>query len=534
MHTTLKGLVATPEFDSAPTVVGIGALNLDLIATASKLSASLAEKVVESSARFEWNFEGTVDADTIERVLERIGSSSIDGALGGSAWNTIYALAEMDVGVSMGYVGVAGRTEFPGLSFIRQMDRLGIDHRFVNRTPDKRCGLCLSYIEDGERTLLTHAGANLAMADHIKGNFDILVTYLAASKAIHVTSFLDRESTEEVAKLLGAVKARSPGTLISVDPGHVWASDLSGPVRAILRTADYIFVNQREFKMLGRHEPGETDEGVAKKVFEVFGDDLTLLVAKRYDLIETFRGKDSRMVVVNAPSAVASLNDRNIEDATGAGDTFSAAVLAALTAGRLHTELGSLVGLTLSRYKLEGTKIAQSTLKPSFENGFLLFPHLTRVRAPAPRRVLLAHGESEDWEEVYRFLTQSCNLDVLDFDGEIGRTNSETLVTALSNSVEECGFAVCILAERTVDNATVRASQSVVQQAGIFQGRYGFGRVALLVQEGCEVLSNVAGIIRLDYRAGAVDRTFIELEQMFVREGVMPAASHPSRDINLL
>jgi hypothetical protein len=57
---------------------------------------------------------------------------------------------------------------------------------------------------------------------------------------------------------------------------------------------------------------------------------------------------------------------------------------------------------------------------------------------------------------------------------------------------------------------------------GVFQGHYGFGRVALLTEEGCASFSNIAGLIRLDFAPGRIDSTFWELERTLVREGFLP------------
>ncbi len=67
----------------------------------------------------------------------------------------------------------------------------------------------------------------------------------------------------------------------------------------------------------------------------------------------------------------------------------------------------------------------------------------------------------------------------------------------------------------------VCANQNVVYQAGFFQGKYGFGRVALLAEEGCAPFANIAGIVRLDFPSQQVDSTFIDLQRMLEREGLM-------------
>ncbi len=76
-------------------VVGVGALNVDYIASASRLSARSAEQVQESVARFEWNTEGPVDGTTVAKAIERLGASSLDASLGGSAWLTEFTLAQL-------------------------------------------------------------------------------------------------------------------------------------------------------------------------------------------------------------------------------------------------------------------------------------------------------------------------------------------------------------------------------------------------------------------------------------------------------
>jgi sugar/nucleoside kinase (ribokinase family) len=144
-------------------VVGLGALNVDYIASASSLTTRMADRVTESVARFEGNVEGAAAEDVILEVIDQLGSSSLQTALGGSAWNTIFALAQLRVGLALGYVGVLGEVGMLGLSFTHQMESLAIDHTWVKKLPHRPSGMCLSYIDDGERSLLTCPGANHEM-----------------------------------------------------------------------------------------------------------------------------------------------------------------------------------------------------------------------------------------------------------------------------------------------------------------------------------------------------------------------------------
>jgi hypothetical protein len=156
-----------------------------------------------------------VDEVTISKAVERLGTASLDASLGGSAWITIFALAQMRVNVRLGYVGVVGRIETPGLSFVRQMDLLGIDRRWVARRPDLLCGTCLSYLEEAERVMLTHPGANFAMADHLRRHGDRIAGYLARARIVHVTSFLDEVTPPLMLEVLTEARRRNPALRIS-------------------------------------------------------------------------------------------------------------------------------------------------------------------------------------------------------------------------------------------------------------------------------------------------------------------------------
>jgi hypothetical protein len=43
----------------------------------------------------------------------------------------------------------------------------------------------------------------------------------------------------------------------------------------------------------------------------------------------------------------------------------------------------------------------------------------------------------------------------------------------------------------------------------------------MLVEEGCELFSNVGGLLRLDFPRGEIDTTFWRLRRMLNREGLL-------------
>jgi sugar/nucleoside kinase (ribokinase family) len=502
-----------------PEIVGFGALNVDYIASASRLSERLAEQVTESTARFEWNSEGPVDESVITTAIERLGAASLDASLGGSAWITTYALAQMRIGVPLGYVGVAGRIETPGLSFLRQMDLLGIDRRWVARRPDKLSGICLSYLEDAERVMLTHPGANFAMADHLRAHGPQIARYLAGARIVHVTSFLDTRTPAYMLKILTEARRLEPALLVSLDPGYDWATHRSDAVNGLLALADLLFVNYREFKALGDYAPGESDEAVAARVLGRCAQGSIVFVTKRYDFVEVFRaagaGVHTQRFQLERPS-----RETTVEDATGAGDVFSAAVLASLTSRRLIVELGAFLGLSLARQKLSHGSGYGPPVFQSLRQGFLQSTETLSGPGVRPAGVLVAHDGNPHWESLRRFVEADCDLPVqiLGTD-ELDRGDLEALVR---NQLSRCSFAICVLsASRPMSSGGLRPDQNIVHQAGMFQGRYGFGRVAILAEEGSEPFSNIAGLVRLDFPPGRIESTFLALERMLLREGLL-------------
>ncbi|MBU2663906.1 hypothetical protein KOI35_10435 [Actinoplanes bogorensis] len=293
-------------------IVGIGALNLDLIVD----SASVAGV----AARWEPGIEHRVDDPAImSALLDEVRVARPAIAFGGSAFNSINALSRTGSGLRLGYVGVAGRPAAPGFSVLDRLDELGVDRQFVRRDDEHLGGVCVSLLNDGERTLITHAGANRHLT------LDGVVPYLTRSRLIHVTSFFDDRSPALLRAVLADVKRLAPAVLVSVDPGHVWSASTDPDVAGILRLADYVLVNRRERDALAHLELDET------------------MLVKRPDGIEIVPGGN----VAHEP-----LPAGEIVDATGAGDVFAAGPLLMLARDPGRLADGVALGLRLARHSL--------------------------------------------------------------------------------------------------------------------------------------------------------------------------------------
>lgn len=136
------------------------------------------------------------------------------------------------------------------------------------------------------------------------------------------------------------------------------------------------------------------------------------------------------------------------------------------------------------------------------------------VRQPC---VFIGHGRSPLWARVKMHLEDELGLATVAYESESRTGNS--IVPILERMLEQATFAVLLLtAEDEGAGRGKRARQNVVHEAGLFQGRLGFKRAVLLVQEGTEEFSNVAGLQHIPFSEQNVEQTFYELRRVLVRE----------------
>jgi predicted nucleotide-binding protein len=101
---------------------------------------------------------------------------------------------------------------------------------------------------------------------------------------------------------------------------------------------------------------------------------------------------------------------------------------------------------------------------------------------------------------------------------ESPRRNVEQLLSGAS-------FAFLVMtAEDAVADGTSRARENVVHEAGLFQGRLGFARAIILLEDGCAEFSNIHGIGQIRFPKGRIQASFEEIRGVLEREGILKSA----------
>ena len=70
----------------------------------------------------------------------------------------------------------------------------------------------------------------------------------------------------------------------------------------------------------------------------------------------------------------------------------------------------------------------------------------------------------------------------------------------------------------------LRARMNVIHEAGLFQGRLGFTRAIVLLEEGREEFSNIEGLGQIRFPKGNMKAAFEEIRRVLEREGIVPTS----------
>ena len=66
-----------------------------------------------------------------------------------------------------------------------------------------------------------------------------------------------------------------------------------------------------------------------------------------------------------------------------------------------------------------------------------------------------------------------------------------------------------------------RARENVVHEAGLFQGHLGFARAIILLEEGCDEFSNIAGLGQIRFPKNNIRAALQDVREVLEREGII-------------
>ena len=136
------------------------------------------------------------------------------------------------------------------------------------------------------------------------------------------------------------------------------------------------------------------------------------------------------------------------------------------------------------------------------------------------KKIFIGHGGSHIWRALKDFIEDTLKLPCDEFNriSAAGKSISNRLEEMLE---ESCMAFIIMTGEDEHADDLLHARENVIHEVGLFQGRLGFEKAIILLEDGCEDFSNIHGIIHIPFPKGKIEATFGEILRVLQRESIM-------------
>lgn len=131
--------------------------------------------------------------------------------------------------------------------------------------------------------------------------------------------------------------------------------------------------------------------------------------------------------------------------------------------------------------------------------------------------VYIGHGRNSQWRDLKDHLQDKHCFRVIAY--ETGARAGYTIAEILEQMSQEASIAFLVHTGENLDeNKKLHARENVIHEAGLFQGKLGFKRGIILLEDGCDEYSNLAGVQQLRYSSGNIKEIFGDVISIIHRE----------------
>jgi hypothetical protein len=149
--------------------------------------------------------------------------------------------------------------------------------------------------------------------------------------------------------------------------------------------------------------------------------------------------------------------------------------------------------------------------------GFVPAKSATK-KAQTGTNVFIGHGRSHLWRHLKDFLEDTLHLSIDEFD-QVSTAGIQT-VERLSQMLNDAAIAFLVMTAED-EQKDGKQRENVVHETGLFQGRHGFKRAIVVLEEGCEKFSNIAGLGHIPFPKGNIMAAFEDIRRVLEREGLL-------------
>lgn len=182
------------------------------------------------------------------------------------------------------------------------------------------------------------------------------------------------------------------------------------------------------------------------------------------------------------------------------------------------------INITISYTKNSDTTISiKASSRGEIESAFEIFEknyknsvvEITKeVKSPI---IFIGHGRSIQWRDLKDHLGDKHDFKIEAY--ETGARAGHQIKDILEDMSSKSTFAILVMtAEDKDDNGKFNARPNVIHEIGLFQGKLGFSKAIVLLEDSTEEFSNLQGIQQLRYSKGNIKETFGDVLATIKRE----------------
>ena len=136
------------------------------------------------------------------------------------------------------------------------------------------------------------------------------------------------------------------------------------------------------------------------------------------------------------------------------------------------------------------------------------------------KKIAIGHGHSLAWKDLQDFIQDRLRLPWDEFNHV--PVAGTTDILRLSKMLDSAAMAFLVVTtEDEQADSDLRIQLNVAHEVGLFQGRLGFTRAIILLEEGCVEFSDIQSLELLKFPKGSIKATFEDIRQVLEREGII-------------
>jgi len=131
--------------------------------------------------------------------------------------------------------------------------------------------------------------------------------------------------------------------------------------------------------------------------------------------------------------------------------------------------------------------------------------------------IFIGHGRNAQWRDLKDHLSDKHGLKVEAY--EIGARGGLTIKEVLEEMLTASSFALLVMTGEDEDaKGAFHARENVIHELGLFQGRLGFRKSIVLLEENTAEFSNIQGVNQIRFSKNSIQKTFGEVIATLKRE----------------